>query len=50
MKRAFMIVASLIVALIVFVLLICLEQIIRVRMGMIHTNKEGVSIYAPHSR
>jgi len=50
MKKAFMIVASLILALVVSVLLISLERLSRVRMGLIHINKEGVPLHAPYSR
>ena len=50
MKKAFMIVASLILALVVSVLLISLERLIRVRMGLIHINKKGFPLHAPYSR
>ncbi|MBC7115642.1 MAG: hypothetical protein H5T93_01205 [Pseudothermotoga sp.] len=50
MKKAFMIAASVVLALIVSMLLVCLDQLIRARIGVIYENRRRTSIHAPYSR
>lgn len=45
-----MIVASIVVALIVSVLLICLDQLIKARIGVAYGNKSRVSVHASDPR
>jgi len=45
-----MITASIVLALIVSMLLICLDQLIKARIGVIYEKSTRTSIHAPHSR
>ncbi|MGB9789661.1 hypothetical protein [Thermotoga caldifontis] len=50
MRKGFMIVASIMVALIVSILLICLDQLIRARIGVVYEGQTRIFIGETHSR
>jgi hypothetical protein len=50
MKKGFMIAASIVLALVVSTLLVCLDQLIKAKVGVIYEKSTRTSVHETHTR